>query len=99
MSAVINNANIVDFNGANATDSFNFKIKLTGKTNNDGKKDNFEIMAPLKYLRNFWRTLQMSLIQSYFDLFCKLIIVYTWCILTFKIKDAKLYVPGVTWPT
>ena len=72
MPAVINNGNIVDFIAANATDSFNFKTKLTGKTNNDRKKDNFEIMVPLKYLRNFWRTLQMSLIQSYFDLFCKL---------------------------
>ena len=29
---VVNNAgNIVGFNGANATDSFNFKTKLTGK--------------------------------------------------------------------
>ena len=29
----VNNAgNIVDFNGANATDSFNFKSKITGQT-------------------------------------------------------------------
>ena len=28
--AVNNNGNIVDFNGANATDSLNFKIKITG---------------------------------------------------------------------
>ena len=32
----INNAgNIVDFDGANATDSSNFKTKITGKTNDD----------------------------------------------------------------
>ena len=28
--AVNNNVDIVDFNGANATDSFNFKTKITG---------------------------------------------------------------------
>ena len=31
--AVSNNGNIVDFDGANATDSFNFKTKITGQTN------------------------------------------------------------------
>ena len=35
--AVNNDGNIVDFNGANATDSFNFKTKITGQTNNDGR--------------------------------------------------------------
>ena len=35
-----------------------FKEKLTG---NDGK--GAEIMVPLKYLSNFWRTLEMSLIN------------------------------------
>ena len=30
MPAVNNNCNIVEFNGANATDSFNFKAKITG---------------------------------------------------------------------
>ena len=34
--AVNNNGNIVDFNGANATDSFNFKTKITGQTDNNG---------------------------------------------------------------
>ena len=53
--AVNNNGNIVDFNGANATDSFNFKAKITGQTGNDGEIDNPEIMVPLKYLSNFWR--------------------------------------------
>ena len=56
--AVNNNGNIVDFNWANATDSFNFKTKITGQTNNDGRID-VEIMVPLKYLSNFWRTLEM----------------------------------------
>ena len=39
------------------SESFKSKIKITGKTpNNDNKKD-VEIMVPLKYLSNFWRTL------------------------------------------
>ena len=50
--AVDNNGDIVDFNGANATDSFNFKTKITGQTNNNGII-NVEIMVPLKYLSNF----------------------------------------------
>ena len=28
--AINNNDDIVDFNGGNATDSFNFKVKITG---------------------------------------------------------------------
>ena len=43
---------IVDFNGANVTDSFNFKTKITVQTNNDGIII-VEIMVPLKYLSNF----------------------------------------------
>ena len=34
--AVNNEWNITDFNGANATDSFNFKTKIIGQTNDDG---------------------------------------------------------------
>ena len=46
----INDAgNIANFNGANATDSFNFKTKITVQTNNNGRIDDVEIMVPLKY--------------------------------------------------
>ena len=51
--AINNNGAIVDFNGANATDSFNFKTKITGQTNDDGEINGVEIMVPLKYLSNF----------------------------------------------
>ena len=67
--AVNNNGNTVDFNGANATDSFNFEVKITSQTadNNDNGniagRVNVEIMVPLKYLSNFWRTLEMPLIN------------------------------------
>ena len=37
--AVNNEGNIVDFNGVNATDSFNFKTKITGQSNSDGRID------------------------------------------------------------
>ena len=41
------------------SESFKSKIKITGKTpNNDNEKD-VEIMVQLKYLSNFWRTLEM----------------------------------------
>ena len=73
--AVNNAGNIVHFDGHdNATDSFNFKTKITGQTNNNGII-NVEIMVPLKYLSNFLRTLEMlllnckaELILTYFDL-------------------------------
>ena len=42
--AVNNNGDVVDFNGANATDSFSFKTKMTGQTHNNGRTDNVEIM-------------------------------------------------------
>ena len=53
---------IIVFDLNNVTDSFNFKVKITGRSGNDGTKD-VEIMVPLKYLSNFWRTLEMSLIN------------------------------------
>ena len=37
---------------------FKFKTKIAGRTRNDCTK-NVEIRAPLKYLSNFWKTLEM----------------------------------------
>ena len=65
--AVDNDGDITDFNRANATDSFNFKTKITGQTNENGRID-VEIMVPLKHLSNFWRTLEMSLINCEIEL-------------------------------
>ena len=42
--AVINNDGIVNFNGANNTDLFSFKAKITDQTNNNGEINNAEIM-------------------------------------------------------
>ena len=44
------------------TDSFNFKVKMTRQTGDNGTKS-VETMVPLKYLRNFWRILEMPLIN------------------------------------
>ena len=60
--AINNNNEIVNFTVSNLTDSFNFKVKITDQTENGGTK-NVEIMVPLKYLSNFWRTLEMLLIS------------------------------------
>ena len=100
-----NNNEITEFTAGNTTDSFNFKAKITGQTGNDGTKD-VEIMVSLKYLSNFWRTLEMPLIN------CEVNLILTWssnCVLvatnipnqipTFVITDTKLYVPVVTLST
>ena len=93
------------FTEGNLTDSFNFKTKITGRTGNDGTKD-VEIIVLLKYLSNFWRTLEMPLIN------CEVNLILTWsstCVLivtntqnqnaTFVKTDTKLYVPVVTLST
>ena len=74
------NEAIVDFNGADATDSFNFKAKITTETNDD-RIINVEIMIPLKYLSKFWRTLEMPLINCEIELILdwsgNCVIIYT----------------------
>ena len=63
--AVDNNNNnaIVNFAENDLTDSFNCKAKMTGQTGNNGTK-NVEIMVPLKYLSNFWRTLEILAFEN-----------------------------------
>ena len=64
------------------------------------------MMVPIKYLSNFWRTLEMPLIN------CQINLILTWnanCVIvstnvenqnaTFAITDTKLYVPVVTLST
>ena len=46
-----NNNEIIEFTRGNLTYSFNFKVKFTGQTGNNGTK-NVEIMVPLKYINN-----------------------------------------------
>ena len=85
------------------SESFKSKVKITGSTSADDNKKDVKIIVPLKYLSNFWRTLEMPLINGEVSLFL------TWsstCVITnstgegrFKITDTKLYVPVVTLST
>ena len=60
--ALDNNNNIIDFPSNNNSISCKFKQQIVGQTGNGGTK-NVEIMVLLKYVSNFWRTLEMSLIN------------------------------------
>ena len=83
--------------------SFKSKIKITGKAPVNDKEKDVEIMVPLKYLSNFWRTLEMPLIN------CEDNLILTWsstCVITnsngagtFAITDTKFHVPLVTLST
>ena len=78
-------------------------VKITGKTPNNGNTEDVEIIVSLKYLSNFWRTLEMLLIN------CEVNLILTWskdCVITnsegegkFKVAETKLYVPVVTLTT
>ena len=92
---VINNADVTNDNNAA---SFKYKASIIGDTENNGTKDKVKIVVPLKYLSNFWRSLEMPLINCKVELSLKW---YEKCLLntatneTFRITDAKLYVPIV----
>ena len=76
-----------------ATDSFNFKAKITGQSGDKGTKE-VEIMVPLKYLSNFWRTLEMPLINCEILTWPDIVIVYTNAAnqnATFTIDKTALY--------
>ena len=104
---IINNADVTNDNNA---PSFKYKANLIGNTETNGTKKGVKMAVPLKYLSNFWRSLEMPLIN------CKVELSLKWiknCVLTtapigadanatgadgttFKITDANLYVPIVT---
>ena len=69
--------------------SFDYKTSITGKLEgNNVEKDDVEFVVPLKYLSNFWRTLDIPLIN------CEVSLTLTWsenCVLTSKAtRDADL---------
>ena len=105
------------------SESFKYKTSITGNTYNVGAgeagydankvgKNETEVVIPLKHLSNFWRSLNIPLIN------CEVELILTWsknCVLAdmtvdaaaslaivapsgakFKITDTKLYVPVVT---
>ena len=80
---------------------FNFKFKITGKTGNDFTK-HVEIMVPLKYLSNFWRNLEIPLINCEINLQLKspassFLVAGTEAnqVSALIMTDTKLYVPGL----
>ena len=85
------------------SESFKYKIKITGKTHATGNTKDVEIAVPLKYLSNFWGTLEMPLIN------CEISLDLTWskkCVISpavwiteLKIIDIKRYVPIATLST
>ena len=87
--------------------SFKYKAALVGKTanHNDGKSSvkDTKIVAPLKYLGNFWRLLEMSLINFKFHLELNWIkdSILSSAVNSAKFErtDAKLHVPIVVFST
>ena len=85
------------------SESFKSKIKITGKIPAASNTKYVEIIAPLKYLSGFWRTLEIPLVN------CEVNLILTWSSnwvtssatgeTKFKITDTKLYVPVVTFLT
>ena len=83
---------------------------VAGNANYDADKvgkNETEVVIPLKYLSNFWRTLNIPLIN------CEVELILNWsknCVLTdmtaannaptgleFQITDTRLYIPVVSW--
>ena len=86
----------------NASSSFKYKVSLLGNPVLDGNvaKRSVKVVVPFKYLSNFFRSLEMPLIN------CKIKLNLTWkkeYVLSpdtgdavFIINDTKMYVPVVT---
>ena len=84
-------------NLADSAESFKSKVKVTRKTPADRNTKSVEIIAPLKHLCNFWRTLEMPLINWEVNLILTLSRDCVICNSTgeakFAITETKLYVP------
>ena len=65
---ITNNADVTNDNNA---PSFKYKTNLIGNTEANGTKNGVKIAVPLKYLSNFWRSLEMLLINCKVELSLK----------------------------
>ena len=71
--------------------SFEYKTSITGKFEGNNPEKEVEIVVSLKHLSNFWRTLDMTLIN------CELKLTLTWsenCVLTTKAYRGKIVGTG-----
>ena len=57
---IVNNADVTNDDNPPL---FKYKANLIGNTENNGTKNGVKIAVPLKYLSNFWRPLEMPLIN------------------------------------
>ena len=99
----MNNGNPSDL--TNSSISFKYKPSILGSpaVGNNGLLKNAKIVTPLRYSSNFFRSLEMPLIN------CKIHLELNWTknyvtsniagATTFKITDTKLHVPTVTLST
>ena len=62
---IVDNANVTNDDNA---PSFKYKASIIGNTEDNGRKNGVKIAVPLKYLSNFWRSLEMSLINCKVEL-------------------------------
>ena len=93
---IVNNANVTNDNNS---PSFKYKASIIGSTGNNGIKNGVKIAVLLKYLINFWRSLEMPLINYKIELSLNWIercLLNTANTAIFKITDAKLYALIVT---
>ena len=104
---VVDNASVTNDDNA---PSFKYKANLIANTESDGTKKGVKIAVRLKYFSNFWRSLEIPLIN------CEVELSLKWienCVLTtaeiganadatgadsatLEVTDARLYVPVVT---
>ena len=71
--------------------SLDYKTIITGTLEGDNTEKEAEIIVQLKYLGNFWRTLDMPLIN------CEINLILTWfenCVLTSKVQSDKFFATG-----
>ena len=64
---MVNNADVSNDNAS----SFKYKANLIGNTEANGTKNGVKIEVPLKHLSNFWRSLEMPLINCKVELSLK----------------------------
>ena len=73
---IVNNAGVTNDDNA---PSFKYKASIIGNTEDNGRKNGVKIAVPLKYLSNFWKSLEIPLIN------CKVELSLNWierCLLT-----------------
>ena len=63
---IVNNADVTNDDNA---PSFKYKAIIIGDTGDNGIKNGAKIAVPLKYLSNFWRSLEMPLINCKIKLY------------------------------